>query len=48
LWAELRSCLYQVREVVEWLQQKEAKDAKRLEFEAGTVMRLKPVGMGDR
>ncbi|EIE20726.1 DHQS-domain-containing protein, partial [Coccomyxa subellipsoidea C-169] len=31
-----------------WLQQKEAKDAERLEYEVGTVTRLEPVGMGDR
>ena len=33
---------------MEWLQQKEAKDAERLEYEVGTVTRLEPVGMGDR
>jgi hypothetical protein len=38
----------QVREVAEWLAQRWASSALRLEYEIGTVTRVQPVGMGDR
>ena len=33
---------------MEWMQQKQAGSAERLEYEIGTVTRVEPVGMGDR
>ena len=38
----------QVREVAEWLAQRRAAGAQRLQYDVGTVMRVEPVGMGDR
>lgn len=38
----------QVREVAQWLAERAASSAQRLQYEIGTVTRVEPVGMGDR
>lgn len=38
----------QVREVAQWLAERAASNAQRLQYEVGTITRIEPVGMGDR